>query len=236
LLCIHCFAQEEQADSDFDYDLVEVFIDTELDENSILFKPLIVNLSPIYLEYSYLLLIRKTNRKEEPVLEYRRGPFTLTPEEFRSLPRLEYARTPDIETIKVTLYIRDEDENKLIAKDSAEVKDLILDRRKRLDERAVVIRGIVVDETKTKVGSDFYNDFYSIYNQMPRKLEFVLSISELPYRGMTSIIQVKADQDLIYEFFTNPNEDYIRQQAQQTIRAIGRYIKNKETIKYEFNY
>lgn len=232
MFCSFCYSQENDV---LDV-LIEASVEVEQNENFIRFKPLILNRSPLYFEYNYLLLIRKTDKNNQLSVEYNRGRFTLTPEEVKALPSLEYAKTPDIDKIKVNLYIRDEAENVLIAKDSAEVTNVISNKRKRLDERSVAIRGIVVDETKTKVGSDFYSDFYSIYNQMPSKLDFVLSISELPYRGMTSIIQIKADQDVIYEFFTNPNEEYIQQQAKQTIRAIGQYIRNKETIKYEFNY
>lgn len=224
-----CYSQD-------DLGLIEASVVVEQDENSIRFKPVVLNHSPLYFEYNYLLLIRKTDKNDRLSVEHKRGRFTLIPEEVKSLPPLEYAKTSDIEKIKINFFIRDEEENLLIAKDSAEVKNVLLNRGKRLDERSVAIRGIVVDETKTKVGSDFYSEFFSIYNRMPTKLDFIISISELPYRGMTSVIQVKADQDLIYEFYTNPNEAYIQQQAQQTIRAIGRYIRNKENLKYEFNY
>lgn len=103
-----------------------------------------------------------------------------------------------------------------------------------VEERSLLLTGIVVEETKTKLGFEFYSDFYSIYNQFPKKHNFVITISELPHRGLTSIIQIKAGNDTVYEFFSNPNEDYMTQQIRRSMQLLARYAANRGNLKYEF--
>lgn len=231
-----CFGQEVEEQSESGDDVIKAIIEVEQDENLLRFLPKVQNQSLLYFEYHYLLLVRITDQNDELSIQQKNGRFTLMPEEIKSLSAIEYPQSPDVRKIKTNLFIRDEEENRLITKDSVEIIYPSSKRQQKVDERSLILSGIVVDETKTKLGSDFYSDFYSIYNQLPNKFNFIVSISELPYRGPTSIIQIKADQDLVYEFFTNPNEEYIEQQARHTIRVLAQYAKSKENIKYEFNY
>ena len=90
--------------------------------------------------------------------------------------------------------------------------------------------------TKTKMGKDYYDFFYSTYNLYPTKFDFIINVSELPYRGLSSIIQVKVDQDLIHEFFTNPDEEFIKEQVATTFQRLINYASHRGKLKNEFTY
>lgn len=195
-------------------------------------QPSVQNNSELYFEYNYLLLVKKTDAKDNLSVNQQSGKFTLEPEESKTLSETRINMS-DQQSIAAYLYIRDENKNQLISKDSIEIKNMNLTK---VEETSLMIQGLVVDDTKTKLGSDFYDQFFSMYNQLPKKYPFIIIISELPYRGMSSIINVTIDQDKILEFFANPDEDFIKQQAIMTLRRVANYSDNKEKIKQEFIY
>ncbi|MFV0304547.1 MAG: curli-like amyloid fiber formation chaperone CsgH [Moheibacter sp.] len=207
-------------------------IEVEQNENMLSLHPSVQNNSSLYYEYNYLLLVKKTDRRNNLSVNRQGGKFTLAPNESKVLSTTIINQS-ETQTIQATLYIRDEIENQLITKDSIEIKGFVATK---VEETSLMTEGMVVDETKTKFGGDFFDNFYSIYSQLPEKHKFIISISELPYRGLTSIIQIKAEQETVYEFFSNPNEDYIKQQAVIALKGVSRYAKSKENLKQEFNY
>ncbi|MGB6083611.1 CsgE family curli-type amyloid fiber assembly protein [Moheibacter sp.] len=212
--------------------LIEAEIGIEQDENTITLQPIVKNLSSLHLEYNYLLLVKKTNKSQNISVNKQSGKFTIEPGEIKKLSVTRLSQS-ESQNIKAILYIRDELENKLITKDSIEIKPL---STTIIDETSLMLEGMVVDESKTKFGKDFYDNFFSVYNQYPKKFNFIILISELPYRGQTSIIQVKADHEIVYEFYTNPNEEYSKQQVSMALRQLLKFAEEKDNIKQEFNY
>lgn len=229
---LHSFCYGQNESKCENKNAIEAKIEVEQNENMLSLHPSVQNNSSIYYEYNYLLLVKKTDKKNNLSVNRQSGKFTLEPNESKRLSTTSINQS-ETQDLKAILYIRDENENKLITKDSIEIKGLTTSKVK---ETSLMIEGLVVNETKTKLGSDFYDEFYSLYNQLPKKHSFIISISEMPYRGQTSIIQVKADQDLLNEFFSNPNEEYNKEQAALSLQRITQYAKSKESIKQEFNY
>ena len=211
---------------------IEAHIEVQQDENVISLEPTVKNNSSLYLEYNYLLLVKKTTATKNLSINRQSGKFTLEPGEIKtlSLSRVNQGESQNIEAV---LYIRDEIQNKLITKDSIEIKPM---NTTSVDETSLMLEGMVVDESKTKFGKDFYDSFFSVYNQYPNKFKFIVIISELPYRGQTCIIQVKADYEVVYEFYTHPNEEYNQQQVAMALRQLAKFAEEKENIKQEFNY
>lgn len=212
--------------------LIEAKIELKETENTLTLQPTVQNKSPLFFEYNYLLLVKKTDHKNNLSVNKQSGKFTLEPGEIKNLSFTQLNQD-ESQNIKAILYIRDENKNKLIAKDSIEINPK---SNAKVEETSLMLEGLVVDESKTKVGKDFYDQFFSVYNQYPKKYNFIITISEMPYRGQTSIIQVKADQENIHEFFTNPNEEYSQQQVKISLRNLAKYAQEKENIKKEFIY
>lgn len=226
VVALPLYAQEETEA------LIDVKIDVEESENSISIVPSIQNNGPFFYEYNYLLLVKKTDKRKNISINKQGGRFTLEPNETKILTRSSLNQG-EKQNIKAYLYIRDENENKLIKKDSIEiVKNL-----NPVDESSLMLEGMVVDDTKTRMGKEFYDQFFSAYNQIPKKHKFIITIFEMPYRGQSSIIQLKADQDLLLEFFSNPDEEFNRQQVGIALSNLNKYAENKERLKKsEFMY
>jgi len=225
LIPLFCFAQEKDS-------LLIVKIETETLQDLITFKPIVQNRSSIYYEYNYLFLIKKTDAKNNLSTNKQSGKFTLEPQETKTLTSAQINQSVG-QNIKAVLYIRDENQNLLIAKDSIEIKKI---NPVQVDEVSLLTAGIVTDDTKTRFGKEFYDAFFSVYNQYPKKLNSIIQIKELPFRGQTSIIQIHADQDLVYEFFSNPDEEITKQQVSFSLRKLYQHENQKEKLEKEFNY
>lgn len=227
LFPIFLIAQETDTEN------VEAYIEISQQENIYTLEPTIQNHSNLFFEYNYLLLVKKTDQNNNLSLNKQSGKFTLEPGEIKKLSSTQINQTEN-QNIKAILYIRDENKNKLITKDSIEIKGSSVTAQ--VEESSLLMEGMVVDESKTKFGKDFYDSFYSQYNQFPQKFKFIILISEMPYRGQTSIIQIKVDQDVVYEFYSNPNEEYSQYQVGIALKSISKYAEEKEKIKHEFMY
>lgn len=126
---------------------------------------------------------------------------------------------------------------KLISKDSLIVTDLkSKDKKSLADEKDFTeVEGITIDDTKTKVGKDFYDEFYMQYSRSENKKSPV-RITETPTMGRSSKITIKMDDKEIYAFLSNSSQDYITEQTQIALKAISEYSRKKELIQYEFKY
>lgn len=207
--------------------VIKTKMEVERNEDNLTIKPVVQNQGSLYLSYDYVLLVKKTDAQNNLSINNQGGKFTLEPGEVKTLSLLQIS-TVGKDRIRAYLYIRDEEKNQLITKDSLE---LGLQNNAMIEEKALMnITGVVVDESKTKIGHDFYDLFYSIYNQYPNKFDFIITISELPYRGLTSKIQVNVQQNTVYEFIGNPDEEYTKQQVSMSLNRLVEYARQNPNI------
>lgn len=227
LLPLNSIAQEER-DS-----LIVAKIEVVQSENTLTFRPSVQNKGDYHYELDYLLLVKKTDADKNLSVSQQKGKFTLAPNGIESLSITTVNQTQK-QKVTAILFIRDEVANKLITKDSIQITTKEL--RPIKESTLMVMKGIVVDDSKTKMGRDYYDAFYSTYNQYPTKFDFIINISELPHRGLSSIVQVKVDQDLILEFFANPDEEFIKAQVAATFQKLISYANSRGKLKNEFTY
>ncbi|MBL7471284.1 CsgE family curli-type amyloid fiber assembly protein [Robertkochia sediminum] len=90
----------------------------------------------------------------------------------------------------------------------------------------ITLRGMVVEDTKTKPGSDFYKEYYAQYLANNINGEQIVTIKEDLGMGSNTKIKVIIDQNVIMEFFVNPRATYIEQMAGQAIMRTNQYFRN----------
>lgn len=95
----------------------------------------------------------------------------------------------------------------------------------------VEIGGLVFDETITKMGRDFYDYFYSLWENPSKTQDFSLYIREKPTRGLGSQISVVIDDDEIVKQFIRPNQEIIEATADYAVVVAKNYVLNYEDIK-----
>ncbi len=86
-----------------------------------------------------------------------------------------------------------------------------------------VLQGLVIENTLTKIGRDFYTLFYSKYYLSGIKTPKNIIIEEVPGLGRNTRITVKVEDQLVWQFFSNPSRDYLLKQADIAFnRTLGR--------------
>lgn len=89
----------------------------------------------------------------------------------------------------------------------------------------VVLRGIVIEETKTKPGRDFYNIFYSAYLTNNINGDKIVTIKESLALGTNTKIQVKIEEDVVLEFFLRPQNDFLKSMSDVSIQNVYNYFQ-----------
>ncbi len=85
-----------------------------------------------------------------------------------------------------------------------------------------VINGLIIENTLTKAGRDFHRYFYSEYYNRGIISAKNITIDEAPGRGRTTRISVKVGDDLVWQFFSQPRKEFLKQMAQTALnRAIA---------------
>ncbi|MDC8006196.1 CsgE family curli-type amyloid fiber assembly protein [Aureisphaera galaxeae] len=88
----------------------------------------------------------------------------------------------------------------------------------------VVLKGIVVENTKTKPGRDFYRDYAQQYNLNQIEGEEVVVVNEVFGLGTSTKIQVQVGDAIIFQFFVNPRADFLDQMVQSAIWRTNTYF------------
>ncbi len=94
----------------------------------------------------------------------------------------------------------------------------------------IEIDGLLVNNTKTKNGNDFYELFYRDWVAPSDARDYSLFITEKPYRLTTTMIEIKINETVVFQSFLQPRIDIIEGTAQQAIAQTQIYLKNYEQI------
>lgn len=206
-------------------------------EDMISLKARATNGSKSYQELDYLFIAIKRGNSGNLSNSRQSGKITLAPSETKKISEINI-RLDKNDALKSFLYLRNEQSHKLIAKDSLEInpKELKQDEQNNPEDPLYELKGLTIDETKTKIGKDFYDLFFIDYSNLKDKADSPVTITELPTRGTTTQISILTEDRTLYSFISNPSEDYLRETAKLVIRIINDYIKKNELIKNEFKY
>jgi len=212
-------------------------IESKIMEGQINLKAVVTNSTAIYKELNYLLVSIKKGSGGNLSNNQQSGKFSINPNETKVLSEIN-VNLEKKDALKVFLYVKDEETQKLIAKDSLELNNDSFKKKVSKVEEDVVfeLKGLTIDETKSKVGKDFYDFFYLQYSQLPDKSNSAITISELPGRGTNGQINVEIDDKVVYSFMTNPSEDYLKEQLTNSLKYIKEFNAKKNLIKNEFIY
>ncbi len=97
------------------------------------------------------------------------------------------------------------------------------------------IDGLVVDETKTKTGRDFYELFYRDWEPPPEAKGYSILIIERPYRLTTTEIEVKINETQVFQSALQPRGDIVEMLCEYALQRTYHYLKDYERIKKELD-
>jgi hypothetical protein len=100
----------------------------------------------------------------------------------------------------------------------------------------VIINGLVIENTITKAGRDFYRYFYSEYYNREIVSPQNIEIEEVPGRGRMTRISVNVGDQLVMRFFAQPKKEYLKQMANVTLARVLAQIQRLEQQANNFKH
>lgn len=88
----------------------------------------------------------------------------------------------------------------------------------------LTINGLIVDETVTKVGRDFYELFYSRWQAPASKQVYMIFVREQPQPGMGSRVSVYLNDTELFVQPLQPRYDIIEAYAEYAVRLVRQYV------------
>lgn len=203
-------------------------IEVEEIENILSVTGTVENLKAEFKNISFKMTVFKKNKLNSSRSDNSQdGRVTLEPVQKVSLSKTQVNKGKDDQII-ILLLIYDED-NTIIGKDrivfgSEEETKVTVQKPKD----GLEMIGIVSNETKTKLGSDFYDLFYSEFSKLNIKSQKIILVQEELTFGRTTKIIIKIDSDIVEEFTARPDEDFLKYMAETAAAKIFKYFKNIE--------
>jgi curli production assembly/transport component CsgE len=99
----------------------------------------------------------------------------------------------------------------------------------------IEIDGLLVDDTKTKSGKDFYDLFYSEWEAPQNAKNYTITVSEKPFRLTSTLIAVSINDNVVYQAVLQPRQDIIEAQSEEAISTTQDYLANYEEIMKQIN-
>ena len=99
----------------------------------------------------------------------------------------------------------------------------------------IEIDGLLVDETKTKTGKDFYDLFYNSWVAPKGAKNYTITISEKPFRLISTLIVVSINDTPVYQSILQPRQDIVEKLSENAIATTQNYLANYEEIMKQLN-
>jgi len=93
--------------------------------------------------------------------------------------------------------------------------------------------GLVVDETFSKIGHDFYDLFYSNWESPKNVKDYTITISEKPLPQLGTQITISVNDTPVFQRFIQPRYELIQEMAQQGLAVSFSYLENYDKIQKE---
>lgn len=97
------------------------------------------------------------------------------------------------------------------------------------------IDGLIVDNSVTKLGRDFYDLFMGQWEAPQGAKNYTITIRELPAMGISSIVIVEINDQQIIELPLQPRYDIIEEMASYAVGSCYQYLENYEQIQQELS-
>ncbi|MGK7397102.1 MAG: CsgE family curli-type amyloid fiber assembly protein [Candidatus Cyclobacteriaceae bacterium M3_2C_046] len=99
------------------------------------------------------------------------------------------------------------------------------------DPNNLEIDGLVVDETLTKVGRDFYEIFYNRWQAPPQAKNYTIFIREKPVPGFGTLISIKVVDDEIFSQRVPPRFEIVEEYAQYATYLTQNFLLDQARMK-----
>lgn len=188
------------------------------------------NTSDIIQSLTYKLsVIKKNKNSDNRSTNAQEGVFTLNPNENKNLSTTQINKSSQDEIIILLLFY-DENEQ-IVSKDRVVISDEKKKDKVIILDDGIEMTGIVTDETKTKIGKDFYDNYYYLYRDYNLNAKQIIKINEELSFGRNTKIMIMVENEVVFEFLARPDEEFLQAMAKSALYETYQYLKKLENEK-----
>ncbi|WP_298318352.1 CsgE family curli-type amyloid fiber assembly protein [uncultured Aquimarina sp.] len=195
------------------------------------------NSTEVYKSLKYTFSIFRTDSNNKVTKNDQEGRFTLEANEQKNLATTSIGID---ESDKIVILLLVYEEETIVGKDRIAFNEEANKKKKEeeyTEDDGIELKGIVIEETKTKPGKDFYEFFYNSYTLNRINGSKIVGVYEKLSFGRSTIIQVKIEDKVIHEFLGKPDIEYLEQMSKVAIRRVYKYFKDLKKQKRDiFQY
>ena len=92
-------------------------------------------------------------------------------------------------------------------------------------EPAQLSLDMVIDETRSTQGRDFYNIFYHNWQAPEGAMNYTVYVREQPGRGQGSVVEVRVNDEIAFRSQLQPRYDVVEQTAQQAVQYTQQFMQ-----------
>ncbi len=90
----------------------------------------------------------------------------------------------------------------------------------------LMLDGLVVDETRSKLGRDFYDLFYSTWQAPGGAVNYTVTVQERPAPGMGTFVVVRVNDEISFQARLQPRYEFIGRAAEAAVYYVRRRLRN----------
>ncbi len=94
------------------------------------------------------------------------------------------------------------------------------------NELVLEINGLVIDETVTKIGHDYYELIYQQWEAPRTEMVYTIYMREQPQPGFGSRVNIAINESVVIDRFLLPRYDVLEEEAQYAVQQLKQYIGN----------
>ncbi len=113
--------------------------------------------------------------------------------------------------------------------------DQVVKQPANTNDYEIEIDGLLVDDTKTKTGKEFYDLFYNGWEPPSGAKNYSITISEKPFRLTSTLIVVSINDTPVYQSVLQPRQDIVEGLSVDAIMTTQSYLANYEEIMRQLN-
>jgi hypothetical protein len=102
-------------------------------------------------------------------------------------------------------------------------------KKKDLEPFRMEVDGMVLDETISKIGRDFYNVFYQYWSGPKNAYNYTITIAEKPAPSLGTIVTVKVNDTFTYQSRLQPRYELIEEAGKAAVRYSYSHLQRNNT-------
>lgn len=142
-----------------------------------------------------------------------------------SIPQKQYVKTKtQLETMlkKIIKQVKPDTSDSLTNKNPSS---------KAVNSDNIEIDGLIIDETHTKIGCDFFEYFYNVWEVPEGIKDYTIYISEKAGARMSTQIRILVNEIIVYQNFLQPRAEAIENAANQGVECTLQFLRQNEQEK-----